>query len=181
MTTKKKIILSVMLAALGIVCRLLPHMWNFAPIAAIAIFSGIYLGRNYALVLPAVTMFLGDLFLGFYAWPLMLTVYGSYLVIGLLGVFISKHKSLEIILASSLVSSVFFFITTNWAVWQFSPWYDKNIAGLVNCYTLALPFLRGTLLSDLFYVIILVGGFELVAIFSRNKQAKILLNLFKIS
>jgi hypothetical protein len=164
MTTKKKMILSAMLLVLGIVCRLLPHMWNFAPIAAIAIFSGIYLGRNYALTLPAVTMFLGDLFLGFYSWPLMATVYGSYLVIGLLGIFVSKHKSLETVLASSLLSSVFFFVATNWAVWQFSPWYAKSMAGLINCYTLALPFLRGTLLSDLFYISILCGAYELVSV-----------------
>lgn len=162
MDQKTKLIFSVFLIAIGVICRLLPHVWNFTPIAAIALFAGVYLGRNYALALPALTMLIGDFFIGFYDWKLMLAVYASYLLIGLLGVMIKKHKSVEIVGAGSLLGSVIFFIITNYAVWQFSPWYAKSVQGLVECYTLALPFLRNALLGDLFYAAVFFGAYEAV-------------------
>ena len=97
-----------------------------------------------------------------YAWPLMLTVYGAYILIGLMGTLIKKHKSLETVVAGSLVASVIFFLATNLAVWQFSPWYAKSLSGLIQCYTLALPFFRNTLMGDLFYVSVLFGAYEAV-------------------
>lgn len=163
MQQKTKLILSIFLIAIGAACRLLPHLWNFTPIAAIALFAGVYLGRNYALILPALTMLAGDLFIGFYEWPLMIAVYGSYLIIGLIGYAIKKHKSAEVVIAGSLFGSVAFFLFTNYAVWQFSPWYAKSWQGLLECYALALPFFRGTLLGDLFYTGVLFGAYELIA------------------
>jgi len=171
MSTKTKIIISIILVSLGVACRLLPHAWNFAPVAAIALFAGFYLGRNYAIGLPIITMLLGDIFIGFYEWPMMLTVYACYAAVGLLGVFIRKHKSLETVAASSIIASVLFFLATNWAVWQFSPWYAKNVQGLIECYTLALPFFRNTLLSDLFYVGVLFGAYELVVFLAKQRYA----------
>lgn len=162
MNIKTKLIFSFFLIAIGIVCRLLPHLWNFAPIAAIALFAGVYLGRNYALALPALTMLLGDSFIGFYEWKLMIAVYTSYLLIGLLGAAIKKYKSAEVIIAGSIIGSVLFFIITNFAVWQFSPWYAKSIQGLLKCYTMALPFFRNSLLGDLFYIAVFFGAYEAV-------------------
>ncbi len=56
MTNKTKLIISLILISLGVACRLLPHAWNFTPIAAVALFAGVYLGRNYAVALPIITM-----------------------------------------------------------------------------------------------------------------------------
>jgi len=162
MTKQTKLIVSLILITLGVTCRLLPHLWNFAPIAAIALFAGVYLGRRYALILPIVAMLIGDLFLGFYSWPVMLAVYGSFALVGLLGTWIKKHKSLETVLAGSLLASVIFFMATNWAVWQFSPWYAKSLAGLIQCFVAALPFFRNTILGDLFYISVLFGAYEAV-------------------
>ncbi|MCG2697537.1 hypothetical protein L6307_00345, partial [Candidatus Parcubacteria bacterium] len=131
MSNKTKLIISIALVFLGVACRLMPHAWNFAPIAAIALFAGVYLGKNYAITLPIIAMLIGDFFIGFYDWRLGLAVYGSYMLIGLLGLVIKKHKSFETVMAGSIVASVIFFIVTNWAVWQFSPWYAKSIAGLI--------------------------------------------------
>ena len=173
MDKKTKIIISAILITLGVVCRLLPHIWNFAPIAAIALFAGVYLGRRYALVLPLLTMLIGDLFLGFYSWPVMLAVYVSFVLVGFLGTLIKKHKSVETVLAGSILASVIFFLATNWAVWQFSPWYAKNLAGLMQAFTMALPFFRNTLLGDLFYISVLFGAYEAVTILAKQKKLAI--------
>lgn len=170
LTKKEKIIISVVLIFLGAVCRLLPHAWNFAPVAAIALFAGVCLGRNYAIILPVITMLIGDYFIGFYEWRLGLVVYGSYVIIGLMGLAIKKHKSAETVMAGGLTASVIFFLATNWAVWQFSPWYAKNLAGLIQCYALALPFFRNTLLGDLFYISVFFGAYEIIMFLVRQKR-----------
>jgi len=174
MDKKTKFIISAILIILGVTCRLLPHMWNFAPVAAIALFSGFYLGRRYAIVLPVATMLIGDLFIGFYDVKVMLAVYGSFILIGLLGSLVKKYKSLETVAATSLIASVLFYLVTNYAVWQFSPWYAKDFAGLIHCYTLALPFLRNTMLGDLFYVSALFGAYEGVTLWARSSKLKVL-------
>ncbi len=170
MTTKTKLVISVVLITLGVACRLLPHLWNLTPVAAIALFAGVYLGRRYAVVLPIATMAIGDLFIGSYEWKLMLVVYGSFIFIGLMGAWIKKHKSVETVLGGSIVASVLFFLATNWAVWQFSPWYAKNLVGLIHCYTLALPFFRNTLLGDLFYTSVLFGAYEAIMVWAKRRK-----------
>lgn len=168
---KEKIIISIILILLGVAYRLIPHAWNFAPITAIALFSGVYLGRNYAISLPIIAMLIGDLFIGFYEWRLQLFVYASYLIIGLLGCAIRKNKNLYTIICGSVLASIIFFVGTNWAVWQFSPWYEKSIAGLIECYAMALPFFRNTLLGDLFYTGVLFGAYEAIVILARQKKS----------
>lgn len=170
MTNKTKLIASFILISLGVACRLLPHAWNFTPIAAIALFAGVYLGRNYAIALPIITMLLGDLFIGFYGWQMMLAVYGSYILIGLAGLLIKKHKSFATIAAGGLFAPILFFIITNWAVWQFSPWYAGNFSGLIQCYAMALPFFRNNLLGDLFYVSVFFGAYEAVIYWARERK-----------
>lgn len=173
MSNKSKLIISIILVSLGVACRLLPHMWNFAPIAGIALFAGVYLGKRYAVIVPILAMVAGDLFIGFYAWQLMAVVYGCYVLVGLLGVLIKKHKSAETVLAASIMASVIFFLATNLAVWQFSPWYAKSWEGLTQCYVLALPFFRNTLLGNVFYTGVLFGAYELVIVWARQRQVKL--------
>ena len=170
MTKKTKLIISLVLIALGVACRLLPHVWNFTPIAAIALFAGVYLGRNYAIILPVAAMLIGDLFIGFYGWQMMAVVYASYALIGLSGVLIKKHKNMATVAAGGIFASVIFFLATNWAVWQFSSWYAKDLGGLMQCLTMALPFFRNTLLGNLFYISALFGAYEVAMFWARERQ-----------
>jgi len=172
MTRKTKLIISAFLILLGVVCRLMPHAWNFAPIAGIALFAGVYLGRSYAMFLPLTTMLLGDFFIGFYQWQVFLVVYACFTIAGLLGHLVKNYKSTQIIMASSILISTVFFLLTNWAVWQFTPWYAKTAQGLIQCYILALPFFRNTLVGDIFYTAVLFGVYEGVVILAKFKIAK---------
>lgn len=167
---KNKFIIAIFLVIFGVVCRLIPHWWNFTPLAAIALFAGVYLGRRYFVIIPLLAMLIGDLFIGFYEIKLMLAVYLSFLIIGLIGYFIKKYKSAETIVASSILASILFFLITNWAVWQFSPWYAKTLQGLIYCYTMALPFFRNTLLGDLFYTGVLFGVYEGALLYQSKRR-----------
>lgn len=146
----------------AVILRLLPHEPNFAPIAAMALFGGVYLDKKYALLLPLVAMFVSDYFLGFANTPVVISVYLSFLIIGLLGFWLREHKKASLIFASTISGSIIFFILTNFAVWFATPWYAKDLSGLLHCFTLALPFFRNTILGDFFYVGLMFGLYELV-------------------
>jgi hypothetical protein len=161
--------MGLLLIIVGVAMRLLPHPANFAPISAIAMFGGTYLNKKYALLIPLGALFLSDLYIGFYNIKLMLSVYGSFLIVGLMGLWLKKHKKFRNVLAVSVASSVIFFLITNFAVWAFSSWYAKSWTGLMQCYTMALPFFRNTLFGDLFYVGVFFGSYELVINWASKK------------
>ena len=156
---------------IGALVRLLPHPYNFTPIAAIALFGGVYLNKKYAFLIPVLAMLISDYFIGFYSLKLMAAVYGSFVLIGLIGLWLKKHKNYHTVIGASLLSSVLFFIITNFAVWVFTPWYDKTFSGLIYCYFLALPFFRNTLLGDLFYVSAFFGVYELANLWIFKRLA----------
>ena len=154
---------AIALIACGFILRLLPHSPNFAPIGAIAIFSGVYLSsRKLALLVPVLAMILSDIFLGFYEPTVAVAVYGCFIFSIFLGFLVSKAKKWYNVLGASLLGSVVFFVVTNFAVWAFAPWYAKTAAGLWQCYLLAVPFFRNTLLGDLFYAGLFFGSYEVI-------------------
>lgn len=144
----------------GALMRLLPHEPNFTPIAAIALFGGVYLNKKYALVLPIAAMILADLFLGFnQSTPY---VYVGFLLSGLIGLWLRTHKKFTNILGGTLLSSVLFFLITNFGFWLSFSLYPKTFAGQIEAYIMALPFFRNSLLGDLFYTGLMFGSYEFV-------------------
>lgn len=169
----KKIIswLAIIFVVLGAILRFAPHFPNFAPIAAMALFGGAYLNKKYALILPILAMLVSDYFIGFYDIKLMAGVYLSFIIVGLIGLFIKKHKNIGTIIGGALLGSVSFFVITNFAVWVFYSWYPHTLVGLGQCFAMAIPFFKGTLMGDLFYVAILFGTYELVMVSIKKRHS----------
>ena len=133
--------------------RLIPHPWNFSPVLAVGIFSGFYFKQFYlGLFIVIVSMFLGDLYLGFHST--MFFTYISLVVAVMLGLYIKHFKFTEI-LFSGLVSSACFFLVTNFGAWIVLDMYEKNLSGLLQSYVLAAPFFHNTLISTLLYLVVL--------------------------
>lgn len=168
----KKVIpfLAVVFIIIGAALRFVPHFPNFAPIAAMALFGGVYLNKKYALIVPVVIMLISDLFIGLYDIKLMAGVYLSFILVGLIGLFVKKHKNIGTIIGGTVLGSILFFIITNFAVWAFYNWYSHTLNGIGQCFTMALPFFRGTLMGDLFYVAVLFGVYELVMVWVSKKK-----------
>ena len=133
--------------------RLIPHPSNFTPILAVGIFAGFYF-QNFILSFFIVifSMFLGDLYLGFHST--MFFTYSALLVSVLTGYLIKNFKFFEIFI-SGLISSLSFFIITNFGAWLTLEMYEKNLAGLFQSYVMAIPFFHNTLISTLLYLAIL--------------------------
>lgn len=154
--------------------RVLPHAPNFAPIGAMALFSGTYLDRKTAFLLPLGAMVLSDFFIGFDSITSRLTVYGSFALITLIGIWLKSHRSVKNVILASLCASVLFFIITNFGVWAFGILYPKTFEGLVACFTAAIPFFRNTLAGDIFYTGVFFVGYELVRNFALGKKLALL-------
>jgi hypothetical protein len=141
---------------MGSLFRLLPHLPNFTPVAAIAIFSGTYLRKKiYAFIIPILCLLLSDMVLGFHNY--MPAVYFSFGISVLLGFIVRRNIKLLSVLTASLSSSVIFFIITNLAVWYASPYYSHDFSGLARCYILGLPFFNNGIVGDLFFNSIFFG------------------------
>jgi len=164
------LIITLLFILTGAALRIIPHAPNFTPVAVIALFGGTYLTKKMALFLPITAMFVSDIFIGFYEPLLMLSVYGSFVLFALLGFWLKKHKNWFTILGSVSVCSLMFFTITNFAVWAFTPWYAKTLSGLAQCYLMAVPFFRNTLLGDLFYASLFFGVYEAVVQFKLKKE-----------
>ncbi len=151
--------------------RLLPHPANFTAIAAIALFGGVYLEKRFAVVIPILAMLISDYFIGFYSG--MYWVYGSFVLIGLIGVWLRNHKKPLYILGGTFVSSIVFFVITNFGVWM-TPvsMYAPTWAGLLECYGLAIPFFRNTLSGDLFFVAVMFASYEGLLIVLKKERTE---------
>ncbi len=159
--------LAIALIVLGILTRFLPHAPNFNPVIAIALFGGYYLNKKYAVLVPLLLMIMTDLFLGLH--NVILFTWGSVILITILGIVQKKRKSVLTVGVSSLASAILFFLITNFGVWL-SGWYPHTLQGLLNCYTMAIPFFRATLLSTIIYATVMFGAYELIARRVRNTR-----------
>ena len=167
----KKLINPVLFIVLAASFRLLPHPANFAPITAMALFGGVYLNKKIALLIPLLAMFLSDIFLGFH--DTMPFVYVSFLLVGLIGLWLKNHQKWNYIFAGTLLSSILFFLITNFGVWSTGTMYPKTFSGLFESYLMGIPFFRPTLLGDLFYTGLFFGSYELsrFLLFSSRQSA----------
>jgi hypothetical protein len=168
--------LFLVLFTLGSIVRFLPHPANFAPIAAIGIFAGLYGNKKQAIFLPLAARIISDALIGFDTPAMMMAIYTATLLGSFLGIWAKNHKNVIGIATATLAGSISFFVITNLAVWAFTPLYVKNIMGLQQDFIAALPFFKNTLLGDIFYVIILITSFEsvkyLISLKNRTKESK---------
>ena len=164
LNSQQKTLLGVATAliALCVVARLLPHPPNFAPAAAVAMFACMLFSRRWhtsAVVTAA--MLIGDWFIGFYDLGVMLTVYASLLMPLAARRFLRKATAVRVGTVAVL-SGFGFYLTTNAAVWCFTNTYPPNLEGLAASYIAGLPFLKWTLLGNLFYSGILFGAYGIL-------------------
>ena len=160
------VILGITLSAAAM--RLVPHPPNMTPIAAMALFGGVYFAnKRMALLVPLAAMYLSDLALGLFVYDFgwfhgfMPFVYASFVVTVCLGFLVRRRLTPLTVGGAALTGSVLFFIVTNFGAWLISSLYPKTLAGLVGCYVAAIPFFRNTLAGDAIYALVLFGGFAL--------------------
>ena len=146
----KKQIFPVGLILILALSRLIPHPWNFTPVIAVAIMSGYFFRNiNFSYAIMLFSMLLADFFIGFYSH--MLFVYSSLFLIVLIFFKISKKINYKNLFIFSFFGSVIFFLISNFGVWLVGNLYERNINGLIECYFMAIPFFKNTIISTLIF------------------------------
>jgi len=149
------------------------YPWNFSPMTACCLFGAAYLAnRTWAYLLPIAVLFAGDLgiwaFRPEYAFHEgTLVVYGSFVLIAILGTKLRERRTLGMVWGLGIAGECLFFLITNFAIWLSAnpetavpPFvYTKDVAGLLQCYTMALPFFGKSLASTLFFTTVLFSPY----------------------
>lgn len=170
MTTKisGKTIVAVLAIIFVAFSRLLPHIPNFTPVAAMALFGGAFLtNKKSAFLLTFAALLFSDLlvntilyndyqFLNYFTQPYVWAVYFSFGLTVFMGISLQHQMSIKKLAFFSVSSSLMFWLLTNLACWPNNPLYSQDLAGLINCYVSAIPFL-GNVVGDLFYNTLLFG------------------------
>lgn len=142
----------------GISWRLMPHLPNFAPIGAIALAAGMALGWRKSLLVTLAIVGVSDLVIGFY--PGMQWTWLSYGLVAGIGQLVRSLPLAWRVPVGVLGTSSLFFLVSNFGTWIASGMYSLDVSGLLQCYFMALPFLRATLLSDLFFATVFLTAYE---------------------
>jgi hypothetical protein len=129
--------------------RFIPHPPNFTSLLALSFYIPAIFGIRFipALILSFI---ITDVFIGFHSVTLF--TWGSVVLIGLLSNFFYSNTKSRIF--GSLFGALIFFVITNFGVWSLGS-YGYTIHGLIECYTLALPFFGNTLISTLIFSVII--------------------------
>lgn len=162
-----KMVPTVLIILTAVFLRLVPHPPNFAPIAALALFTGAHFSKKSAIIISVSTMFISDLILGLHAT--MPFVYGSFILMIFIGRLLKNNQKIHTLAGASLISSLLFFIITNFGVWLVYPMYPRTLLGLVNSYTMAIPFFKNSILGDLIYTFSFFKGFHLISVIINHR------------
>lgn len=142
----KSLTIVALISCLIVWARWIPHESNFSPVLALFLLSG-FVGRRrwFSLVLPASALMLTDLYLGLYS-SLILTYVPLLLLVALGHLAQGKWSH---IYGMGLIGATGFFLISNFGVWWLGQpaLYPDTLSGLVDCYAMALPFFRATLVS----------------------------------
>lgn len=167
-SSKKVLFMGALLLAAAF-SRFIPHPPNFAPIAAMALFSGAYFSdKRIAFVFPLLAMFLSDLLLGLHEG--MWYVYLGFVAIVGMGFLLQNKVKVKNVLIASIGASSAFFVITNFGVWTMGYMYPLTTAGLLQSYVAAIPFFQNAILGDLVYSGLLFGVYE----FAKTKVPSLL-------
>jgi hypothetical protein len=185
--------LAVAAAAFAAGVRLVPYDYrvlNFVPLGAVALFAGARLGLRAALLLAVGVRVVTDIGLWvqhdrselYTPWFLAPALHGwtqdavwavaagtvayaclaGYALIGRR--FLAGTESPAAIGGGAVAAGLLFFLATNFVSWlaQMVP-YGYTPGGLWDCYVAAVPFYRGTFVSDLVFTGLLFGAHAALA------------------
>jgi len=167
MKTNKNILIGILIIAVAVILRVVQPIHNFAPIVAVALFSG-YLFKNFkqGLMVALIASFIGDVVIAYINkydlfHDTFVFVYGSYALIALLGSRLNSDKfSWSKLAVLGITASLLFFIVSNLGVFLMSDLYIKDINGFVNCFVMAIPFYKYSMISDLIYIPLIFGIYQ---------------------
>ena len=117
---------------------------NISPLAALALCGGMMLPTRIAFIITFGTFITSDIMLNLkYEQPIInyysLFLLAVFAAIFTCGYLLRKHRKINVLLVSTIASSVLFYILLNTVSFFIDPHYSKNITGWFQANTTGLP------------------------------------------
>ncbi len=149
--------LAYVFVLVAVAVRFLPHPWAFTPVVGSLLFFGAHRSRRefgIALAcLVASDVALTKLVYGFpFTWDYLVTWAWYGAILGLGTCLRPNPKPLRVI-SAALVSSVSFFLLSNFTYWACWKPFPMNLKGLEMAYVAGLPFFRRAFEGDLLFTV----------------------------
>lgn len=181
MKTHKNTLIILGIIVLVAASRLLPEsIANFTAIGAIAFMGGaLFENKWLKYLLPISILAISDLALNTLVYSEftnsglfydgMLWVYLPFVISVFIGQRMLKQMNVSKVLLTALVSGSIFFLLSNFGVWMSGVLYPKTATGLVEAYTMGIPFFRSTLLGNMFYGLLIYYAYQFATKTSTSK------------
>ena len=145
----KNIKISIGILFVLAISRFIPHPPNFTSLISLSFYVPALLGLKF-LPFVLLSFIFTDIIIGFH--NTLFFTWGSVILIGIVA---NKFvNSITSRITGALVGALIFFVVTNFGVWSLGSYgYDFN--GFLACYTLAVPFFGYSLMSTLFFSLLI--------------------------
>ncbi|EKD78559.1 MAG: hypothetical protein ACD_41C00323G0002 [uncultured bacterium] len=159
---KKQLITVAALITVGIVGRLALEAYpNIETLTAVSIIAGALLGPYLGLAVALFSVVGSDMVIG--NTNILLYTWTAWVVIGISSALLKRHSRSRVMVwldslkftGFGVLTTLFFFLWTNFGVWHLSGMYLPTWDGLMLSYFNGLPFLRNQLLGNLLIVPVL--------------------------
>ena len=161
------------LIVIAVLCRFVPHVHNFSPVYGALLFGGAHLRRRDAVwfsvaLLAASDFVLNSMYHVSIGWLelVQMTAFASIALIGEL----LRRTTWRRLAGACVVSSLSFYLISNFGVWLGWNSYPHTWQGLVQCYVAAIPWYRQTLVSTFVYAGLFFGCYEIYAARQRSSD-----------
>jgi hypothetical protein len=162
--TPRFIVLSLLVIAAALTRALpylIPHIWNFTAIGALAIFSGAHFSnRGLAFILPLAAMAISDIVIGN---GFSVLVYIGFTAMVACGFLVRSKVTVTNVVLASFISASVFFLITNFAFFYPATLYPHNFSGILTSYAAGLPFFRNMLIGNMVFSAVLFSSFYLLS------------------
>jgi hypothetical protein len=169
--------LAYLFIVIAVAVRLLPHPWHLTPLGAALLFFGAKRPvREW--IAPMLLLMSADVYLTTVHYHMHVGVdqfvtWLWYVAAMAIGYALVRKVDAVRVVGASLASAISFFLVSNFATWAFQDMYAKNLSGLLQCYTLAIPFFRGTFASDLIFTPVLFSVPYALSLISKRHEVQV--------
>lgn len=170
------------LISLAVIWRIINNRLMIAPnleiITAASALAAVILRSKIAIVVPILSMIISDLIIG--NSSIFIFTWSAFALIGVASLFMTRFnkqplKQVGYSFGFAIASSFTFFVVTNLGVWL-QGWYPATLAGLIDCFLLAIPFYKTMLIGNLIIVPSAMVVWQLVN--NRQSVSSLVINTF---
>ena len=134
-----------------------------------------------AIAVPLSVMVISDLKFGGYNFFIMMSVYTCLMLPAFAGPWLKSRlqapqkgvKTCLTIGVSGLLCSIAFFVVTNLTLWCSGSMYPNSMSGLMLCFSQAIPFFRHTLMGDMVFAFVFLGGYTAAVALGISSQERV--------